>query len=231
MSTLWGATFRTTLTNISTRGFTWQEAGINVRPERSTRLEENYRNTVEIAKFAAPLVTGIPLDEDSTLPDFSKCTRRGSKPIVLRGKFSAQASRAIRHIKKEVDLTKESVVFLHPKGGGWYDDIQRSLTAAGLDYVEITRESAWPSGPENIALSTFHSAKGLEFDHVIAIGLNAELLPHGEEDDDESLNKLRRLLAMGIGRARNTVVLGYKPHDASKLFDYLNPSTYKVIDL
>jgi len=101
------------------------------------------------------------------------------------------------------------------------------LKIAGLPYVEITRESEWPQGEENIALSTLHSAKGLEFDHVFILGLNAEVLPHGEDADDEKLITLRRLLSMGIGRAKKSVILGYSPGDVSKLFDFFNKETYE----
>ena len=48
-----------------------------------------------------------------------------------------------------------------------------------IEYCELTRSSIWPTGSENIALSTIHSAKGLEFDHVLMPGLNQEVTPHG----------------------------------------------------
>lgn len=76
-----------------------------------------------------------------------------------------------------------------------------------------------------------HSAKGLEFDHVILIGYNAEVVPHGSEAGDSLLETHRRLLAMAIGRARRSVVLGYLPADASDLIDYLNPRTFERVDL
>jgi superfamily I DNA/RNA helicase len=211
------------------RGFTWQEAGIIVRPENSRRLERNYRNTVEIARFATPLIEGIPIDDDGTIPDFSKCERRGRVPVVLKGRFSAQVRYVVQYLRKNVDLRVESVAILHMLGGHWFDHARWALRRARLDFAEITRQSDWPSGPENIALSTVHSAKGLEFDHVVIIGLNAEITPHGAEEEDDRLTKLRRLLAMGIGRARESVVLGYKPEDASRLIQYLDPSTYEEV--
>jgi len=211
------------------RGFTWQEAGIAVRPENTRRLERNYRNTVEIARFAMPLIEGIPIDDDGTIPDFSKCERHGPVPVVLKGRFSKQVWYIAQYLRRTVDLKNESVAILHPLGGRWFGYTRGALQAAHLGFAEITRESDWPSGPENIALSTLHSAKGLEFDHVIIIGLNAEVTPHGGEEEDDRLAKLRRLLAMGIGRARNSVVVGYKPEDASRLIQYLDPSTYEEI--
>jgi len=214
---------------IYARGFTWQEAGVTIRPEHIGHLKHNYRNTIEIAKLAVSLIEGLPLDDDGTLPDFKACSLHGPVPIVLRGKFRQQIDYVTKYLENEVDLKQESVAFLHPLG--WFDETRRRLRTAGLPFVEITRKSDWPQGNENIGLSTLHSAKGLEFDHVVIIGLNSEVTVHGDEADDDRLITLRRLLAMGIGRARKSVILGYKPGEASKLIDYLAAGTFNGIDL
>lgn len=219
-----------TAQRIYARGFTWQEVGILVRPDNSFRLAVNYRNTREIAAFAASLLTGLSTDDDGTMPNFAGATGTGPKPKVLKGKYSEQISFAVQSINNDINLNNESVAFLHPKGGGWFDGqggLRNRLRVAGMPFVKITRESEWPGGTENIALSTLHSAKGLEFDHVFILGLNGEVLPHGEGLDDEQLSTLRRLLAMGIGRAKKSVILGYKPHDESKLFHFLDKNTYQ----
>jgi DNA helicase IV len=213
------------------RGFTWQEAGITLRPENVSRLEQNYRNTIETARLAGSLIEGVPIDDDGSIPNFKSCTRHGPLPILLRGRFSAQMDYVVRHLKDQVDLSKESVVFLHPQGGGWFSETRMRLARAGLGFIEITRQSEWPRGSQNIALSTLHSAKGLEFDHVVIVGLNAQVTSHGKEEDDDTLLTLRRLLAMGIGRARESVIIGYKPSEASRLIAYLGSDTYKAIDL
>jgi superfamily I DNA/RNA helicase len=216
---------------IYARGFTWQEVGVTVRPEQTHRLKRNYRNTVEIARFASSIINNINLDDDATMPDFSACERHGPKPIVLKGKYSAQVKYVIEYIHKHINLSQDSVAVLHPRGGGWFNFIGQQFRTAGLDYVEISRQSEWPQGPENIAFSTLHSAKGLEFDHVIILGLNAETLQHGSDEEDDRLVMLRRLLAMGVGRARKAVILGYNPDDTSKLISYFDPATYESIDV
>lgn len=218
-----------TAQRIYARGFTWQEAGVTIRSDQSHRLSKNYRNTVETAQLAYSILKDLPIDDDATIPDFSSSTRHGPLPLVLSGKFSKQLEYVLNKVIPKIDLKNESVAFLHPKGYGWFDGIRVGLTKAKLDYVEITRSPEWPQGPENIALSTIHSAKGLEFDHVIILGLNSEVTPHGEEDEDDKLCMLRRLLAMGVGRARMTVTLGYKATDKSALFNYIDPKTYQEI--
>ena len=215
---------------IYARGFTWAEVGVTVRPENVHRLAINYRNTVEIARFAAPLLKNLPFDDDGTIPDFSACRRHGPLPVVVKGRFSGQLGYVMNYLR-QIDLTAESVAFLHPKGGHWFDYTRNSLTRVGYAYAEITRQSEWPTGDENIALSTLHSAKGLEFDHVFVLGLNSETMAHGDDPEDDRLDMHRRLLAMAVGRARISVVLGYKASEASKIVDFLDPGTFTEVNV
>jgi superfamily I DNA/RNA helicase len=211
-------------------GFTsWREVGVQVTGANSHRLSTNHRNTQQIAAFAYPLVAGLPPEDDGTLPEFENSEREGPMPIVVRGRFSAQMRYVVEHI---ATLPKnESVALLHVKGGGWFDYPREVLNAAGIPFVEMTRRSEWPQGPEEIALCTMNSCKGLEFDHVVLLGLDAELMPHGSEEDDTQLLRHRKLVAMAIGRARKSVVLSYKPGTESRVVHLLDPNTYEEIDV
>lgn len=209
------------------RGFVWKEAGVNIT--HSYQLKENHRNTKEICKFVTPLLEGLDLGDDGTLPDLQSCTRSGPLPFIIKGKYSQQASYVINHIRSYIDLSKESVAFLHPVG--WFNALKKELSRAGLEFVTITRKSEWPRGPQNIALSTLHSAKGLEFDHVFILGLNEEITPHGSEPGDDQYENLRRTLAVGITRARESVILGYKLGEASSLFNFFLSDAYREISL
>jgi superfamily I DNA/RNA helicase len=215
---------------IYVRGFTWKDLGIPVRADNTKSLKWNYRNTKEIAALAIPLVAGLTHDEDATLPDFTKTKRNGRRPVVLSGRFSQQTAWVIDYIQENVNLDEESVAFLHPRGGNWFRYIREALDAANLPYVELTREEEWPTGDENIGLVTCHSAKGLEFDHVVMLGLNEECLSVLEGDADRE-ETLRRLIAMSIGRARNFVCLGYKPEDKAGVLDDLDEDTYDLVEV
>jgi len=219
-----------TAQRIYARGFTWTEAGITVRPENTRRLTRNYRNTVEIARFAIPLIRGIPVDDDFTVPDFSRCDRHGPIPKVLKGRFRGQTDFVIEYVEDNVDLERESVAILHPLGGGWFSYIKGRFDEARLEYVDISREAEWPEGDENIAFSTLSSSKGLEFDHVFILGIDAQAMPNDTDEDYDQLIKLRRLLGMGIGRARGSVIIGCK-EDAYRLLTYLDPDTYDEVNV
>ncbi|WP_063007182.1 3'-5' exonuclease [Nocardia kruczakiae] len=211
------------------RSFTWKEAGIPYVTSRT--LKKNHRNTKQIAALARSLVDGMSVGDDGILPDFDAATVTGALPSMLVGKFSDQMDWVVKNVLDTADLTDESVVFLHPRGGGWFDYVKSRLRDASFPYVQLTRASEWPGGAETVALCTIHSAKGLEFDHVVILGLNQEVTPHGDGADDAGLDNLRRLLAMGVGRARKTVTIGYKADEASTLIGLIDPSTYRRVDL
>jgi superfamily I DNA/RNA helicase len=217
-----------TAQRIYPRGTTWAECGVN--GQRTLSLNNNYRNTREIAALAAAIVHGLPLDPDGAPPDPERCTRSGVVPILLKSKFSDQADFAVARLA-EIDLENETVAFLHLKGGGWFNTLRRKLTDAGYDYCELQGARDWPEGGSNIGLSTLHSAKGLEFDHVFIIGLAQEHAHYGDEENDDRRSALRRLVAMAVGRAKQTVVLGTKPGEELNLIDDIDPSLYNEIIL
>ncbi|GAA4593759.1 3'-5' exonuclease [Planotetraspora phitsanulokensis] len=212
------------------RYFAWKEVGIT-RFENIYTLKRNYRNTKQIAAFARPLVEGLPAENDGAIPDFDACTKDGPLPLVVSGKYSDQIDYILNRLLGTVDFGNESVAFLQTRGYGWFDALRARLRSGGLPFAELTRASRWPTGAESIALCTMHSAKGLEFDHVVMPGLNAEVTPHGNDEGDVQLDNLRRLIAMGVGRARKSVIIGYKPSDPSRVLGLLKPETYELVTL
>ena len=209
------------------QAFRWREVGVEIRPNHVYTLKRNHRNTVAIARLAASLVRDLPADEDGVVPDPTACSREGSRPQVLVGTYSAQFAHMLDMITPRLQLG-ETVAILQVRGGRWFSYARQELARRGISYCELTRNRDWPTGSEQVALSTIHSAKGLEFDHVLLPGLNQEVTPHGSDDGDGLLEAFRRLVAMGIGRARKTVALGYKATDKSTVIDFLDPGAFDL---
>ena len=211
------------------RGFSWPEVGIEIGPSHSHRLHHNFRNTRQIAAFALPLVRDLPKDDDGTLPDFKSCEAEGEVPFVARGTLEAQVDWVVREIERKPE--GESVALLHAKGGRWFDPVEERLEEARIPFVSLQGQAKWPTGDEQVGLSTLHSAKGLEFDHVFIIDLAARQMPHGSEEDDTQLDTQRRLVAMAIGRSRKTAALTYEPDEESRVVRMLDRKTYRQVNL
>ena len=212
------------------QGFLWRELGIAMRPEMVFTLARNHRNTAEIVRLASSLIRDLPLEDDGMLPDEDTCEESGKRPGVVTGKYSAQIGYMLNCVQPRL-ASGETVAILQPRGGGWFNCARQMLRHQNIRYCELTRNTEWPTGPELLALSTIHSAKGLEFDHVLMPGLSDEVTPHGNEDGDGTLDSLRRLIAMGVGRAKKTAMLGYKPGERSAVFDLIDCDTYDLVEV
>jgi DNA helicase-2/ATP-dependent DNA helicase PcrA len=71
-------------------------------------------------------------------------------------------------------------------------------------------------------LLTLHAAKGLEFPVVFIVGLTEGTLPHSRSfDDPEAMQEERRLLYVGITRAKDRLYLVYSFHRSA--FGYPEP--------
>ena len=77
--------------------------------------------------------------------------------------------------------------------------------------AELTRRAALQHAPtvEGVTLASLHSAKGLEWDAVFLVGLAEGTLPTTYAKTPEALEEERRLLYVGITRARQWLWLSY----------------------
>ena len=78
---------------------------------------------------------------------------------------------------------------------------------------ERIRSQHEPTRPA-VTISTIHAAKGLEWDSVFLVGLNEGLLPISYAKSEAEVNEERRLLYVGLTRARKQLQLSYYQFDA-----------------
>ncbi len=84
-----------------------------------------------------------------------------------------------------------------------------------VDYLQqialFSDADAYDAASGQVALMTLHAAKGLEFENVLIMGLEEGILPHERTDsqDEQDLEEERRLLFVGITRAKSYLHLSY----------------------
>src|SRR5579862_2611182 len=79
-----------------------------------------------------------------------------------------------------------------------------------LDAAALVSDADSFEGKPGVTLITLHSTKGLEFDHVFLTGLEEGICPHSRsinDADPKSIEEERRLVYVGMTRARKTLTL------------------------
>lgn len=85
----------------------------------------------------------------------------------------------------------------------------------GKNLIELTQtislmnllEGREDEAPDAVRLSTLHAAKGLEYPYVYLVGVEEEILPHRECLEGTRLEEERRLMYVGITRARRGLTI------------------------
>lgn len=83
----------------------------------------------------------------------------------------------------------------------WFDHID----AYAKELEELYKEQA--NQPESVALSTLHSAKGLEYEEVYLIDVNEGVMPYKKAVLDQDIEEERRMFYVGMTRAKKNLHL------------------------
>jgi len=187
----------------------WKSSGIDTK--KVWRFENNYRNPVEIAEFAQDIVKHPKWEakgEEYIKPKF-EIPAAGVKPMLIKYKSIDEEKQGFARLLKNRGGRNVIIV----KNRQFVKDFMSELRKNGVMSYEIRKEQN-SSIQDGVYVSTFHSAKGLEFDNVFIPYLNEEDYPDLKMLDD-SENKDRvfanalKLFYVAVTRARQSVIMSY----------------------
>lgn len=174
---------------------------------------------------------------------------------LLRGAAVATAEGDVRAAVVDVLESTGWSLLKPPPGGGAVRSRWESLAAlvalfdelaaatpgltlrAFVDELEERRQAQHAPTLEGVTLATLHSAKGLEWDAVFIVGLSEGLMPISMANTDEAISEERRLLYVGITRARRHLTFtwslartpgGRGTRSASRFLDTLRPKVARA---
>jgi superfamily I DNA/RNA helicase len=195
--------------------------GIDVRG-RSRKLRLNYRTTEDIRRWAARVLDGLPIDDLDAGTDetaYYSSLVRGPAPLV-----EAAASRDTEYARLAdwarglIDQgTPASAVAILARTKKRLQEARDVLNRRGVETLTLgPRQDDDPSKP-GIRLATMHRAKGLEFDAVALIGMDADEMPprtviEGALDAAarrEAIARERALIHVAATRARSVLRVSY----------------------
>ncbi|MDQ8036107.1 MAG: DNA helicase Rep [Pedobacter sp.] len=87
------------------------------------------------------------------------------------------------------------------------DDKNIETVIRKLVLMDLLEQQAEEEDLDRVQLMTLHAAKGLEFPHTYMMGLEEDLLPHRNSIEGDTIEEERRLMYVGITRAKKTLTI------------------------
>ncbi|GGY39063.1 DNA helicase [Bacterioplanes sanyensis] len=200
------------------RSFSWSSVGIQVQGGRSRRLPASHRTTKQIMDVAAHLLINNDVTDSTDYTAPERPVKSGDKVKMIVGANPKDAyDKGYDWIFEQFKrLRSTTVAVVLPFSRQMYP-AKMALEKRGLK-VQSVKGAGLGGVDGGVVVTTFHQLKGLEFDHVVIMGLHdaqypcrlLERLP--QEDHSEEISLMKRVLYVAMTRAKKSVSLvGSKP--------------------
>jgi DNA helicase-2/ATP-dependent DNA helicase PcrA len=165
-------------------------------PARAAKALANFRDLLlSLHRDSQELPLPALLDRVLELSKYAEQYRRAD----------AEDSSRLENLEEFLSAAQE---FTERQAAGHEGEAGDDVLTAFLDHVSLVTDLDLWQSDRGVSLMTLHSAKGLEFPLVVVAGIEDDLLPHfNSRDSTEGLEEERRLLYVGMTRAREKLLL------------------------
>lgn len=184
----------------------WTQVGI----ERPTieRFAENYRNSTAIARLAIAMADQGYFRDTEDLVTPTASVSPGDKPVIVDCRDVDEHEFVIGRAREYARTQRVGIIVKS------HDEIRLFRNRLGSLAMEFHGDSTEWRGDPGVTLTTYHSAKGVEFGTVILPSISAERFPDPELieafGEREAIERDARLLYVGLTRARSNLILTHK---------------------
>ncbi len=156
----------------------WRDSGINIRDNKIWRFDRNYRNPSVISSFAKDITDSEYWDskEDMVVP--AEYVAYGPKPVLVKFLNKGHETTWLLSQIKELVQTSSNVIICRNRTT--IDFLHMALSKSGINANIIDKDHAGFANVKGVYLSTFHAAKGLEFENVFVPFISEGIYPDPE---------------------------------------------------
>lgn len=191
--------------------------GISTRGRASTRLTVNYRTTRENLGYALQILDGeqawLDAEGEQDSEKGYRSLRSGPRPQRMSFTTENEEFDAVAELIRQWQDGREDVrIGVLTRTRPLINRAVNALADHGITAVKT--QNAELASHEAVSVMTMHGAKGMEFTHVILLGMGEDVLPlqHqlaglGEAERQDALQRERALLYVAATRARDELVV------------------------
>ncbi len=192
------------------RGTRWSEQAVLVRTNAQTAIvSDQFR----AAQIPTQVRGGARLTDQPEVKQLLALVRRSGPELVdviesVREEVETNAPADSGATTAELDRHSNRQALLRLLADHLSAD-PGSSTNSFLEWVTSTATEQGSTSSDAVAVMTFHAAKGLEWSHVYILGVERGLVPIGYAETPAELAEERRLLHVGLTRAKHCVHLSW----------------------
>ena len=188
----------------------WRNSGINA--EKTWSFDINYRNPATITAFAKDITKSKYWLQDEDMVEATNQIAEGPKPILVN--FSNIQREMAWIVNKAIETGQTSSTAIICRTRADIDMFKTALKSKGCEATIIDKNTPGYAHIKTVNLSTFHSAKGLEFDNVFVPWLTDYKFPDPETvnnavSKDEAYSDEIKLLYVAATRSKYGLYMTY----------------------